>query len=181
MTRIRHARLIRIVDDGQIVAENSFDRDAAPSPSVTFIDATTQAYSISELGSPLYFTGENAATLIPSAGLQPERLQVQIGIYSQETRCRGYGLLARAQLSADNAVTDSPGRRTLVLNFTGKGISEPGPYHIEQVGTCRSYYSRLRQCLPGTMSPSKYCTCAYTPIRNARMASRRNSSTRAVS
>jgi hypothetical protein len=132
--RIRNARLIRIVDDGQIVAENSFDRDLAPSSSVSFIDATTRAYSISELGSSLYFTGENAATLVPSAGSEPERLQVRIGIYSQETHCRGYGALARAQLSPDTAVADSAGQRTLVLNFTGKGISEPGPYHIEQVG-----------------------------------------------
>lgn len=135
--RIRHARLIRIVDDGQIVAENSFDHEVATAAqlgTVSLIDASTQAYSLNSLGSSLYFTGENAATLIPSAGSEPERLQVRIGIYSQETRCRGYGALARAQLRPDNVVAGSPGQRTLVLNFTGKGISEPGPYHIEQVG-----------------------------------------------
>jgi hypothetical protein len=132
--KIHQARLIRMVDDGQIVAENSFDRETAPSPNVTFIDAITQAYSISQLGSSVYFTGENSAKLIPAVGSEPEHLEVRIGVYSKEAGCQGYGLLARAQTTPDSVVTDSPGRRALILNFTGKGTSEPGPYHIEQLG-----------------------------------------------
>jgi hypothetical protein len=134
--RIRWARLLRLADDGQIEAQNSFDRELAVglSPSLTLIDASTQAYSLSALGSLLHFTGENSATLIPGVGAQPGRLEVRIGIYSPESHCRGYGDLARAQRSGDGSVTDSPVGRALVLNFTGKGAAEPGPYHIEQVG-----------------------------------------------
>ena len=133
--KIRRVQLLRLVDDGQMEAENSFGRELAVGLHIspTPIDVTTQAYPLSALGSLLYFTGENSSTLLPAVGAQPDRLEVRIGIYSRESHCRGYGDLADAQRSGDSAVTGSRSHRALVLNFTGKGAVAAGPYYIEQV------------------------------------------------
>jgi hypothetical protein len=133
--KIHWARLTRQAGDGEIVADNRFylASGVLRGPYAELIDASTQAYTLRSLGSSLYFTGEDSATLIRGLGSEPGRLEIRIGIYSQDTGCRGSGLLARALLGTGAAVTDTPGQRTLVLNFTGKGVSEPGPYVIEQV------------------------------------------------
>jgi hypothetical protein len=116
-------QLIRLATDGQILAQSGYDR----------LDAKTQPYSLKSIGSSLYLTGENSATLIRGMGAERDRLEVRIGIFSQATDCKGGGFLTRADPSPLASVSGAPGRKTLVQTFTGKALSAPGPYHIEQV------------------------------------------------
>jgi hypothetical protein len=60
-------------------------------------------------------------------------LQVRIGFYSQEADCRGAALLARTDPRTDAVVIRGTGESTLIVNFTGVGVSEPGPYRMEYV------------------------------------------------
>src|SRR5580704_8961382 len=102
-------------------------------PSLGNLDVSTQAYSLSSIGSTLYLTGQDSATLSSGTGSERDRLQVRIGFHSQRTDCRGGGDLARTDPKEYVTVTGLTAEKTLVQNFTGKGISEPGPYRIEQL------------------------------------------------
>jgi hypothetical protein len=165
--KIHSAQLTRQVPDGQIVAETRFDLETAIGISANrsldsraaanLINVSTQAYSLSSMGSTLYFTGQNAATLIRGIGAERDRLQVQIGIYSQGTDCRGGAFLARTDPSPVATVTSPPGTKTLVLNFTGKGASEPGPYLIEDMTViCGRDFIRLSEItVPASGEPPK--------------------------
>jgi hypothetical protein len=120
--KIHWARLIHQAQDGQIVADNRFDTEFATgrwSPALGNLDVSTQPYSLTSIGSSLYLTGRDSATLIPGTGSERDRLQVRIGFYSQRTDCRGGGGLARTDPKEDVTVTGLTAEKTLVQNFTG--------------------------------------------------------------
>jgi hypothetical protein len=135
--KIDSARLTRLIQDGNILADNRLSPELAKAISAgvrddQFIIASTQPYSLASLGSSLYFTGENSATLVPGTGLEPGRLEVRIGFYSQAAGCRGGGRLAGTNPPKET-VSGPPGQQSIVLSFSGGQASSPGPYRIEQV------------------------------------------------
>jgi hypothetical protein len=135
--KIDSARLTRLIQDGNILADNRFSPELAKAISAgirddQFINASTQPYSLASLGSSLYFTGENSATLVPGKGLEPDRLEVRIGFYSQAAACRGGGMLARTSPPKETVI-GPPGQQSMVLSFSGGEVSSPGPYRMEHV------------------------------------------------
>ena len=145
--RIDSARLIRQVADGQVVADDRFYTElptavGAGASTETETGASTQAYSLDALGSQLYFTGENSVTVVRGPEPEHDRLQVRIGIYSESTDCRRGGMI-EGPVTERASITDPPGKRMLVVDFTGKDIPHRGPFRIEQVSVVCGSMERL--------------------------------------